>query len=72
MTRCNDVKRLLRALERIAASSQSEDARLLTEVEKCPSSKAACSILAVALNCNAGHDREELLRPAASWIHPFV
>ena len=70
--RRSNVQRLLRALERIAASSQSEDARLLTEVEKCPSSKAACSILVRALNCNAGHDREELLRPAASWIHPLV
>jgi len=72
MTRCNNVKRLLRVLERIAASSQSEDARLLTEVEKCPPSKAACSILVGALNCNAGQDREELLRPAANWIHPLV
>ena len=72
MAQRNTVKRLLRALERIAASSQSEDARFLNEVEKCPSSKAACSILAGALNCNGGQNHDELLSPAASWIHPLV
>jgi hypothetical protein len=72
MKRRNNVTRLLRALEHIGASSQSEDALLFQEVAKCPFSKAACSILTGALNCNAGNNRDELLLPVASWIHPLV
>jgi hypothetical protein len=72
MERRNNAKRLLQTLERIAATSQSQDARLFQEVEKCPSSRAACSILTGALNCSAGNNRDELLLPVASWIHPLV
>jgi hypothetical protein len=65
-------RRLLRALQRIAGQAQSKDARLLKEMEKCPSSKTACAILTDALNASRSVDnRDELLRPEASWIHPL-
>jgi hypothetical protein len=73
MPQRNEERRLLRALQRIAEQEQSKDARLLKEMEKCPSSKTACAILAGALNAShSGENRDELLRPAASWIHPLV
>ena len=68
----NRKKRLLRTLYRIAAQAKSEDAQLLKELQKCPSSKAACSILTGALHAHTGQDRDDLLRPVASWIHPLV
>ena len=68
----SQVMRLLRKLHSIAVQAQSEDAQLLKEMEKCPSSKAACSILAGALNSHSGQSRDELLLPAAGWIHPLV
>jgi len=73
MPRRNQEKRLLRALQRIAVEAQSKDAQLLKEMEKCPSSKTACAIFAGALNAShSGGNRDELLRPHASWIHPLV
>jgi hypothetical protein len=46
---------------------------MLKEMEKCPSSKTACAIFAGALNASySGGNRDELLRPDASWIHPLV
>jgi hypothetical protein len=69
----NQTKRLLRSLQRIAAQAQSKDLQLLKEMEKCPSSKTACAVLTGALNAShSGGHRDELLQPAASWIHPFV
>jgi hypothetical protein len=72
MPRRKQEKRLLR-LQRIADQAQSKDAQLLKEMEKCPSSKTACAVLTGALNAShSGGHRDELLQPAASWIHPFV
>jgi hypothetical protein len=72
MEQRNNARRLLQTLERIAAISQSQDARLLQEMKKCTSSRAACSILTGGLNCNASNNRDELLLPVASWIYPLV
>jgi hypothetical protein len=72
MPRRKQEKRLLH-LQRIADQAQSKDAQLLKEMEKCPSSKTACAVLTGALNAShSGGHRDELLQPAASWIHPFV
>jgi hypothetical protein len=69
----NHKKRLFGAIRRLAAQAQSKDAQLLKEMEKCPSSKTACAVLTGALNAShSGGHRDELLQPAASWIHPFV
>ena len=73
MPQRNRKKHLLRALQRIAVQAQSQDAQMLKEMEKCPSSKTACAILVGALNASrSGGDRDELLRPDASWIQPLV
>jgi hypothetical protein len=65
--------RLRRTLVILAKQAQSKDLKLLKEMEKCPSSKAACALLAGALNaCRYDGDRNEFLSPDASWIHPLV
>jgi hypothetical protein len=72
MPQRNRKKRLLSALQRIAVQAHSKDTQILKEMEKCPSSKTACSILTGALHAHAGKHRDELLRPVAGWIHPLV
>jgi hypothetical protein len=64
---------LLQALERAASKARSVDAQLMKELEKCPSSKAACALLVSALSMSrSAKDRDELLTADPAWIHPFV
>jgi hypothetical protein len=73
MPRRNQERRLLRVLQRIVVQAQSEDEQLLKEFQKCLSSKTACAIFVGALNAShSGGNRDELLKPDASWIHPLV
>jgi hypothetical protein len=65
--------RLLRAFSRLAKQAQGKDLKILKEIEKCPSSKAACVVLAGALNASRhSGGRDEFLNADASWIHPLV
>jgi hypothetical protein len=73
MQQSKQKKLLLHTLGRLAKHAQSKNLELMKEMEKCPSSKAACALLAGALH--ASHSREErdqFLSPDASWIHPLV
>jgi hypothetical protein len=73
MPRRNQKRRLLRALQRIAVQAHSKDAQMLKEMKKCTSSRTACAIFVGALNASrSGGNRDELLRPDASWIHPLI
>jgi hypothetical protein len=65
--------RLLRAFAHLANQAQGKDLKLLKEIEKCPSSKAACAVLAGALNASRhSGGRDEFLNADASWIHPLI
>jgi len=73
MGQSDEKTRLLQALERAAAQARSADAQLIKELEKCPSSKAACALLVSALSMSrSAKDRDELLSADPGWIHPFV
>jgi len=73
MRQSDEKTRLLQALERAAAQARSSDAQLIKELEKCPSSKAACALLVSALSMSrSAKDRDELLSADPGWIHPFV
>ena len=73
MQQSKQKKRLVHTLGRLAKQAQSKDLKLLKEMEKCPSSKAACTLLAGALHAShSGEDRDQVLSPDASWIHPLA
>jgi len=73
MRQSDEKTRLLQALERAAAQARSADTQLMKELEKCPSSKAACALLVSTLSMSrSAKDRDELLTADPGWIHPFV
>jgi len=57
----------------IAKQGHARDLKMLREIEKCPDSSRATSILADAL-AHSQHmlDRGDRLPPDASWIHPLA
>jgi hypothetical protein len=66
-------ERLLRMLRSVAKAGQPCDLKMLREIQKCPDSSKATSILADAL-AHSAHmaGRDNRIRPDASWVHPFV
>jgi hypothetical protein len=63
----------MQMLRTIAKAGQPCDLKMLREIQKCPDSSKATSILADAL-AHSAHmaGRDNRICPDASWIHPLV
>jgi hypothetical protein len=64
---------VLQMLRTVAKAGQPCDLKMLREIQKCPDSSKATSILADALAHSAHMDgRDNRICPDASWVHPLV
>jgi hypothetical protein len=64
---------VLQMLRNVAKAGQPCDLKMLREIQKCPDSSKATSILADALARSAHMaGRDNRICPDASWIHPLV
>jgi hypothetical protein len=66
-------ERVLQMFRTVAKAGQPCDLKMLREIQKCPDSSKATSILVDAL-AHSAHmaGRDHRICPDASWIHPLV
>ena len=63
---------LLRVLRKIAVLMRTDDMQILEGVQKCPSAREACALLADALAEQHFHRGGDRLLPPPSWVHPII